>query len=37
MELWLEKLKHVTLLYVEDEEGIRKPMSNTLSYYLKGV
>ena len=37
MELWLEKLKHVTLLYVEDEEGIRKPMSNTLSYYLKEV
>lgn len=37
MELWLEKLKSLRLLYAEDEEGIRKPMSNTLSYYLKEV
>lgn len=37
MELWLEKLKTMTLLYAEDEEGIRKPMSNSLSYYLKEV
>ena len=25
------------LLYAEDEEGIRKPMANTLAYYLKEV
>ncbi|KFL34741.1 MULTISPECIES: response regulator transcription factor [unclassified Sulfurospirillum] len=37
MELWLEKLKSLRLLYAEDEEGIRKPMANTLSYYLKEV
>jgi len=37
MELWLEKLKNMTLLYAEDEEGIRKPMANSLSYYLKEV
>lgn len=37
MELWLEKLKSLRLLYAEDEEGIRKPMTNTLSYYLKEV
>lgn len=37
MELWMEKLKSLRLLYAEDEEGIRKPMANTLSYYLKEV
>ncbi len=37
MELWLEKLKSLKLLYAEDEEGIRKPMANTLAYYLKEV
>jgi len=37
MELWIEKLKTLRLLYAEDEEGIRKPMANTLSYYLKEV
>lgn len=37
MDLWLEKLKNMTLLYAEDEEGIRKPMANSLSYYLKEV
>lgn len=37
MELWIEKLKTLCLLYAEDEEGIRKPMANTLSYYLKEV
>lgn len=37
MELWLEKLKTMTLLYAEDEEGIRKPMANSLGYYLKEV
>lgn len=34
MELWMEKLKSLRLLYAEDEDGIRKPMANTLSYYL---
>ena len=37
MELWLEKLKSLRLLYTEDEEGIRKPIANSLSYYLKEV
>lgn len=37
MELWLEKLKNLTLLYAEDEEGIRKPMANSLGYYFKEV
>ena len=37
MQPWLEKLKNLTLLYAQDEDGIRKPMSNTLSYYLKKV
>lgn len=37
MELWMEKLKSLRLLYAEDEDGIRKPMANTLSYYLKEV
>lgn len=37
MELWLEKLKQLTLLYAEDEEGIRKPMANSLGYYFKEV
>jgi DNA-binding response OmpR family regulator len=37
MDLWLEQLKNMTLLYAEDEEGIRKPMANSLSYYLKEV
>lgn len=33
----MEKLKSLRLLYAEDEDGIRKPMANTLSYYLKEV
>ncbi|WP_332445192.1 response regulator transcription factor [Wolinella succinogenes] len=37
MEAWQESLKNLTLLYVEDEEGIRRPMVDTLSYYLKEV
>ena len=37
MELWLEKLKQLTLLYAEDEEGIRTPMANSLGYYFKEV
>lgn len=32
-----EKLKTVTLLYVEDEEGIRKNIADSLRYYLKDV
>lgn len=37
MELWLEKLKQLTILYAEDEEGIRIPMANSLGYYFKEV
>lgn len=37
MNLWLEKLKGLTLLYAEDEEGIRKPTANSLGYYFKTV
>jgi len=33
----LEKLKNYTILCVEDEEGIRKRMVNTLKYYFKDV
>jgi len=33
----LEKLKTLTILYVEDEEGIRKKMANSLNYYAKEV
>ena len=32
-----EKLKTLTLLYVEDEEGIRKNITDSLRYYLKDV
>ena len=32
-----EKLKTLTLLYVEDEEGIRKNIADSLRYYLKDV
>lgn len=34
---YLEKLKTLTILYVEDEEDIRKKISNSLSYYVKEV
>ncbi|MBN1839740.1 MAG: response regulator [Campylobacterales bacterium] len=37
MDIWLEKLKDLRLLYAEDEEGIRKPMANSLGYYFKEV
>lgn len=37
MELWYEKLKKMTLLYAEDENGIRKHMKDSLEYYLKEV
>lgn len=33
----LEKLKTLSILYVEDEEGIRKKMSDSLKYYSKEV
>jgi len=33
----LEKLKTLTILYVEDEEGIRKKISDSLRYYTKEV
>jgi len=33
----LEKLKSLSILYVEDEEGIRKKMSDSLRYYAKEV
>ena len=33
----LEKLKTLSILYVEDEEGIRKKMSDSLNYYAKEV
>ncbi len=33
----LEKLKTLTILYVEDEEGIRKKISDSLKYYAKEV
>ena len=36
-EIISEKLKTLTILYVEDEEGIRKKMANSLSYYAKEV
>ena len=34
---FLEKLKTLKILYVEDEEDIRKKISNSLSYYVKEV
>ena len=36
-KLLLEKLKTLTILYAEDEEGIRKNVTKTLQYYLKRV
>ncbi len=33
----LEKLKTLTILYAEDEEGIRKKVSDSLRYYVKDV
>lgn len=33
----IEKLQKLTLLYAEDEEGIRKNISDSLSYYVKEV
>jgi len=36
-KILLEKLKSLSILYVEDEEGIRKKMSDSLRYYAKEV
>jgi len=36
-EDFLEKLKTLTILYAEDEEGIRKNISDSLTYYVKDV
>ena len=33
----IEKLQKLTLLYAEDEEGIRKNIADSLSYYIKEV
>ncbi len=33
----IEKLKDLTILYAEDEDGIRKNISNSLGYYVKEV
>ena len=33
----LEKLKTLTILYAEDEEGIKQKIANSLSYYVKEV
>ena len=33
----IEKLQNLTLLYAEDEEGIRKNIADSLSYYVKEV
>lgn len=34
---FFDKLKNMTILYAEDEEGIRKNISDALSYYAKDV
>ena len=36
-KILLEKLKVLTVLYAEDEEGIRKKISYSLGYYVKEV
>ncbi len=36
-KLLLEKLKTLTILYAEDEDGIRTNIAKTLSYYVKKV
>lgn len=36
-KILLEKLKTLTILYVEDEEGIRKKISDSLRYYASKV
>jgi len=36
-EEFFEKLKNLTLLYAEDEEGIRKNIADSLRYYAKEI
>ena len=36
-EFLLEKLKDISILCVEDEDGIREVIVNTLKYYFKDV
>ncbi len=36
-KILLEKLKTLTILYAEDEEGIREKISDSLRYYVKDV
>ncbi len=36
-KIFLEKLKTLTVIYAEDEEGIRKKISDSLRYYVKSV
>ncbi len=36
-KILLEKLKTLTILYAEDEEGIRKKIADSLGYYAKEV
>ena len=33
----LEKLQNLTILYAEDEDGIRKNIADSLRYYAKEV
>ena len=37
MNTFLEKLQTLTILYAEDEEGIRKNIADSLSYYAKEI
>ncbi len=36
-DLFLEKLKSLTILYAEDEEGIRRNIADSLKYYAKDI
>ena len=36
-KLLVEKMKTLTVLYAEDEEGIRNNVAKTLRYYVKNV
>ena len=37
MQDFLEKLKSLTILYAEDEEGIRRNIADSLKYYTKDI
>jgi len=37
MQDFLEKLKSLTILYAEDEEGIRRNIADSLKYYAKDI